>query len=417
MGEYQLYEFLAIDRPLTEEEQEAVSSLSSRVEPHPWRARFVYHYSGFHGDPLEVLARYYDAMLYMANWGSRQLVFRFPAALVDVDELQQYESPVGYAEPISVFHVGKYVLLDIQFHPEGESEWLDGEGSLDRLVALRGAVLRRDYRLLYLAWLKSLLVERVDREAPEPPLPPGMRALTPELRSFIEIFGIDEDILEVAVGPSGDLPAISENDLHRGIATLSAAEKDDLLLRLARGEPQLAVALNRRLGALVGALPPTETGRRTAGELLDARRSRRQERRRQQKAAAEAARLAELAALAEREEVTWEEADSLVASYQPKAYDEATLLLSRLQELAAHRRQEEAFAERVARLADKYSRRPSFLDRLRTAGLIPGTPTVRRGPALDRRFAVLDDHDAEDEKDEGYEDEEYGEKDEDDESE
>ena len=76
MGEYQLYEFQAIDRPLTEEEQEAVSSLSSRVEPHPWRARFVYHYSGFHGEPVKVLARYYDAMLYMANWGSRQLVFR-----------------------------------------------------------------------------------------------------------------------------------------------------------------------------------------------------------------------------------------------------------------------------------------------------------------------------------------------------
>jgi hypothetical protein len=35
MSEYQYYEFQAIDRPLTAEEQQAVSKLSSRVEPHP----------------------------------------------------------------------------------------------------------------------------------------------------------------------------------------------------------------------------------------------------------------------------------------------------------------------------------------------------------------------------------------------
>ena len=43
MSEYQYYEFQAIDRPLTPEEQEAVARLSSRVAPHPRRAVFVYH--------------------------------------------------------------------------------------------------------------------------------------------------------------------------------------------------------------------------------------------------------------------------------------------------------------------------------------------------------------------------------------
>jgi hypothetical protein len=37
MSEYQYFEFQAIDRPLTAEEQETVARLSSRVHPHPWR--------------------------------------------------------------------------------------------------------------------------------------------------------------------------------------------------------------------------------------------------------------------------------------------------------------------------------------------------------------------------------------------
>jgi hypothetical protein len=54
MSEYQYYEFQALDRPLTQEEQEAVASLSSRVDPHPRRAVFVYHYSDFQGNPEKI---------------------------------------------------------------------------------------------------------------------------------------------------------------------------------------------------------------------------------------------------------------------------------------------------------------------------------------------------------------------------
>jgi hypothetical protein len=53
MSEYQYYEFQAIDRPLTEEEQQAVSQLSSRVDPHPWRAVFVYHWGDFRGNNVQ----------------------------------------------------------------------------------------------------------------------------------------------------------------------------------------------------------------------------------------------------------------------------------------------------------------------------------------------------------------------------
>ena len=62
MSEYQYYEFQAIDRPLTSEEQRAVARLSSRVALHPRRAVFTYSFGG--GLPRraeDVLVDYYDA--------------------------------------------------------------------------------------------------------------------------------------------------------------------------------------------------------------------------------------------------------------------------------------------------------------------------------------------------------------------
>ena len=80
MSEYQLYEFLALDQPLSAADMAYVRTLSSRVQPTPMQATFTYAYGDFPGDPLKLLVKHYDMMLYMANWGSKQLAFRFPKA-------------------------------------------------------------------------------------------------------------------------------------------------------------------------------------------------------------------------------------------------------------------------------------------------------------------------------------------------
>ncbi len=406
MGEYQLYEFQAIDRPLTEEEQQAVSSLSSRVEPHPRRATFVYYHSDFRGDPEKVLARYYDAMLYMANWGSRQLMFRFPAGLLDEQEVALYAVQTRFETPIALSHVDGYTLLNVQFNPEGGGEWLDGVGSLDRLVALREDLLRRDYRFLYLAWLKAVQERVVKKDTLEPPVPPGLRALTPALDTFVEIFDGDGALIALAAEVSGETAAVSEDDVRRGIASLPATEKDEFLLRLARGEPQLTIALNRRLSTLPGA--PAGGRRRTAGELLAVRKALREERRRQREAEAETKRLAELEALAQREEEAWGDVEAFVQTYQANDYDRATILLARLKELAVHQGREALFHARAARLAEEYKSRHSFLDRLRTAGLIPGEPSGRYW-SVTRQLTRVEEKE-EDEFDEGeFDEDEFGE--------
>ena len=151
MSTYQYYEFQAIDRPLKPEEQEAVARLSSRVHPHPRRAVFVYHWSSFRGSTDDILARYYDAMLYVANWGSKRLMFRFPRSAIDLEQVQVYCRPRYVDEFISFTTVGEHVLLDISFHEEEGSGWIEGEGWLDALLPLRDDILRGDCRALYLS--------------------------------------------------------------------------------------------------------------------------------------------------------------------------------------------------------------------------------------------------------------------------
>jgi hypothetical protein len=57
MSEYQYYEFLAIDRPLTADEKRRIGELSSRVKPTTNSASFTYSYGDFPGNEIEVLAK------------------------------------------------------------------------------------------------------------------------------------------------------------------------------------------------------------------------------------------------------------------------------------------------------------------------------------------------------------------------
>jgi hypothetical protein len=376
MSEYQYYEFQAIDRPLTPEEQQAVAQLSSRVEPHPWRAVFTYSFGGgLRRRAEDMLAEYYDAMLYLANWGSRQLMFRFPKSPVDLDRMRQYnvETTDYPSDTVTVSTVGDYAVLDIQLHEEAGLGWIEGEGWLGSLIGLRDAILQGDYRVLYLAWLKGLaLVYDVDEDALEPPVPPGLGQLTPALRSFVELFDVDEDILQAAAEHSTKLEpqAVGEGDLRRAIAALRPEEKDDFLLRLVQGEPQLSLALKRRLGVLSDGFQCSAEPRRTVAEILAAAEEMEERRLAAEAAAAEARRIAELDRLARRGDEVWDEVDALIQKSQAKAYDEAVRLLARLRDLAEHQGQQATFQEQLSQIRDQYSRRSSLMRRLQDAGLM-----------------------------------------------
>ncbi len=375
MSEYQYYEFQAIDRPLTPEEQQAVAQLSSRVGPHPWRATFTYSFGGgLYRRAEDVLAAYYDAMLYLANWGSRQLMFRFPRAIVDPDQMRQYnvETVDPPSDIIQVDIKGEYVILDIQLNEEEGLGWIEGEGWLGALVGLRDAILQGDYRALYLAWLKGLtLAYDVNEDTLEPPVPSGLGELTPALHDFVELFDVDADTLQAAAEHSAPLKlrTFTEDDLRRAIEALAPEDKDNFLLRVVQGEPQLSLVLKRQLGLLGDGTQRSTGPRRTVSEILAAAAEMTERRRRAEAAAAETRRIAELEALARRGDEVWNEVKALIQRGQAKPYGEAVQLLEKLRDLAEHQRQTVVFQSRLDRIHDEYSRRTSLMQRLRDAGL------------------------------------------------
>ena len=93
MSEYQYYEFQAIDRPLHESEQAEISRLSRRVALTPRQAVFTYSYGDFPSNPITVLTKYFDAMLYLANWEPSSSYFASPARSSMLRPLPHTASP------------------------------------------------------------------------------------------------------------------------------------------------------------------------------------------------------------------------------------------------------------------------------------------------------------------------------------
>ena len=114
MSEYQYYEFRCIDRPLTAEEQKEIGGWSSRTHPTSTMAIFIYNYGDFPKDEKRVVEQYFDAMFYIANWGTKRLIFKFPKELMNIDSIKPYCTP----EEISISESGKNLLLDFYFSDE-----------------------------------------------------------------------------------------------------------------------------------------------------------------------------------------------------------------------------------------------------------------------------------------------------------
>lgn len=371
MSEYQYYEFQTIDRPLSDEEESYINSLSSRVKLTPTRAVFTYSYSDLRANPKELVANYFDAHLYLANWGTKQLMFRFPKALVDVEQMQKY----CLDDAVSLHLFDDVVVLDMIWQEEGGGFWInEDEGLLSSLLRLREQVLQQDYRVLYLGWLMgiptALAYEEFSEASYEPPVPPGLGNLSRALHEFTKFFYIDSALIEVAAQRSGILQSVSEEVLRQAITQLPREECERFLLRLALDEARLSVAFNKHLQGLID-LPQPEPSeqRRTVGELLAAADEERHRERREQAREAERLRMIKLEALATRENETWQEVEQLIQQSQAKPYDQAVALLVDLKALAEYQNKKDMFRLSLNQLITKYRRRSALMRRFEKVGL------------------------------------------------
>ncbi len=368
MSEYQYYEFQAIDRPLTKKERDEISELSSRVQLTPNQAIFLYNYGSFRGDPKKVLTQYFDMMFYIANWGTWQLIFRFPKAIVNPNWFQPYDLP----DTVTISTTSQYIVLDIQLiEEEGIRGWITGEVWMPRLLALRDELLHGDLRLLYLVWLRTapyLAEDTLEDDPVEPPIPPNLDKLSEALQAFVELVELDPDLVAAAAQASDRQQPIAELPLENWLNKLSADEKQEFLLKLVRREPHVDLQLINRLKELAGAaqsVPQSNSGHRRLSKLQEIAETIRSKRHQKEQNAARKKRIKELEALAPREVQTWKRVVELIELKQAKPYDEATVLLIDLHDLAEHQGRLPEFIQRFEQLKSDYQNRPALIARFK----------------------------------------------------
>ena len=182
MSEYQYYEFQAIDRPLTEKEMGELRSYSTRARITPTSFVNDYSWGSFKGDEDAWMEKYFDAFLYLANWGTHILKLRLPSRLLDLKTAQLY---CPGREAFANEKNGKVILSFVSEDEEG-GEWVEGEGLLSSLISVRAEIARGDLRGLYLGWLLCVQNGELDEEDVEPPVPPGLGQLSASLESLVE---------------------------------------------------------------------------------------------------------------------------------------------------------------------------------------------------------------------------------------
>ncbi|HEX5870775.1 MAG TPA: hypothetical protein VFY65_10185 [Longimicrobium sp.] len=380
MSEYQYYEFQAVDRPLTDDEMRQMRAVSSRARITSTRFVNDYSWGDFKGQPDRWMERWFDAFLYLANWGTRRLMLRLPASVLDVETARRY-CP---GENVTAWDHGDFVILSFTADDEESRDWVEEDeddlGSLGAMLPLREELAAGDHRVLYLGWLLLIQSLEWDDEDPplEPPVPPGLGTLTGALQAFRDFLRIDPDLVHVAAERSPALAAPhGDAEVRRWIAALADDEKVELLARVAAGrEREVRMQLVRGVHAARPAADAADGEPRTAQALLDAAEERAEARARaeaeaaarekaRRAAAAAAARQRHLDLLAGRDEELWHNVDALAASKRPASYDEAVALLKDLRDLAARDGRDEEFRARFATLRQQHARKPSFIDRLR----------------------------------------------------
>ena len=378
MSEYQYYEFQAIDRPLTVKEMSELRRYSTRARITPTNFVNDYAWGRFKGDEDAWMEEYFDAFLYLANWGTHVLKLRLPSRLLDPATAKEYcNGDRAFVRE----KAGKVILTFVSKDEEG-GEWVEGEGQLSSMISVRAELARGDLRALYLGWLLRAQAGEINDQDVEPPVPPGLGQLSASLESLAEFLRIDGNLLHVAADasqPFGDT-GLDRDEVRAWIGKLATEEKDELIANLMMdADHSLVTELLQRILKERSAEATTDSvPRRTVGQLLRTAEAYAEERRRieAEKRAAEKARREREAALARekhldslagRETKLWAEADTLIATKQPKSYDQAVKILVDLCDLDARNKSGD-FQMRLEALRQAHARKPTFIERLRKAG-------------------------------------------------
>ena len=375
MSEYQYYEFTAIDRPLTKDQQSELRARSSRARISSSQFINEYHWGSLKGNPVEWMEKYFDASLYTSNFGSRAIHVRLPLSLLDIKSVRAYE----ISGVLEVRTTSEHIILS--FYSNEEPGYYDDEednigSTLSSILPVRDELARGDLRLLYLGWLLAVGCGEVSDETMEPPIPLGLAELSGGQQSLADFLHIDPNLIAAAARASGparpDKP--STDDAKAWLESLTATERDAWLLDFIMGDVRTLLAYQNEFQASVKPTNST-TARRSAGQLLAetevitlrrneavAKKAAADKLERETKEAAD--RLIYLKSLGGQKSNLWKSVIALTETSISSNYATAVKQITDLRDLAYLENEMESFDSNLAGLRELRSRRSGLIARL-----------------------------------------------------
>jgi hypothetical protein len=258
---------------------------------------------------------------------------------------------------------------------------------LASLLPIRADLISGDYRALFLGWLGAIESGEIDDDELEPPVPAGIGTLNASLDRLADFLRLSRDLIAAAAEASSGEQAsgLSQEEFGKWVLSLPNQEKDMLLLRMVEGDNphRLAELRQQARRELRGDIKPVKGPRRTAGqitaraEILAAERRRIEAEKkardlaRRKKEEAEK-RKKHLESLVGKEGILWKEVGELIATKQPKRYDEAVFLLRDLKDLAEFQNRKDLFNSRVLDLVRAHLRKPTLVDKINRGKILEG---------------------------------------------
>lgn len=381
MSEYQYYEFLAIDRPLTGKEIDHLRGISTRAQITPVSFINEYSWGGLKADPRDFMRRFFDVHVFLANWGDATFMVRLPK-----DAIEQEILKVFCTSPhLEVEKLPDHWLLTWSI---GETEdydrfgFVEGNGWMARLAPIREELLRGDLRSLYIGWLRAVTTNEIDPDELEPLALKGLQELTAAQQALAEFLEVDMDLLTGAGLDSRPAQAeeADETAIDAWLDNLPKSEVRGYMRQMLGGQGAIAErVLKRRYAAWQSkSVSVGQTLGRTVADLWKLAEQAKglrliEEAKACRQAEAERKKMRDtwLAKLSKDFPRAWKTAHDDANKGHASAYDAACRQLVELRDAYNQHASPAAFQTEFQQFMAEHRRRRAFVERLEKAGLWP----------------------------------------------
>ncbi len=159
--------------------------------------------------------KYFDAFLYVANWGTHILKLRLPDKQLSAKIARLY----AVGEHAAVRVKNGNVIFSFHSDDENDEDSVESEGLLASMISVRSELAHGDLRALYLGWLLCAQSGELDPADLSPPVPPGLTKLSASLTSLAGFLRVDRALVRVAAKPATKSRTVA--DLMRDLEAAS----------------------------------------------------------------------------------------------------------------------------------------------------------------------------------------------------